>query len=87
MKETGPYTLVLGYKMPFRSNFFKNHPDAKKIANLIINSHKEKNLNFLDSMAISNLKVKFLMNEGNHKLSLSEIKLIDKIFQKMEKPD
>lgn len=71
--------------MPFRSTFFKNHPDSKKIANLIINSNKQMNLNFVESMALSNLKLKFLMNEGNPKLSLSELKFVDKIIQKIEK--
>ena len=71
--------------MPFRSTFFKNHPNAKKIANLIINSHKQKNLNYVESMALSNLKLKFLMNEGNPDLSLSEIKLVDKIILRIEK--
>lgn len=71
--------------MPFRSLFFKNHPDAKKIANLIINSHKQKNLNYVESTAFSNLKLKFLMNEGNPELSLSELKLLDRIILKIEK--
>ncbi len=71
--------------MPFRSTFFKNHPDAKKIANLIINSHKQKNLNYVESMALSNLKLKFLMNEGNPELSLSELKQVDRIILKIEK--
>jgi hypothetical protein len=73
--------------MPFRSIFFKNHPDAKKIADLIINSHKQKNLNFVDSMVLSKLKLKFLMNQGNPELSLSEIKLVDKIILKIENLD
>lgn len=73
--------------MPFRSTFFKNHPDRKKIADVIINSHKQKNLNFVESMALSNLKLKFLMNEGSQKLSLSELKFVDKIIQKIEKTE
>ena len=36
-------------------------------------------------MALSNLKLKFLMNEGNPDLSLSEIKLVDKIILRIEK--
>jgi hypothetical protein len=73
--------------MPFRGFFFKNNPDAKMIANLIINSNKQKNLNFVESMALSNLKLKFLMNGGNPKLSLSELKFVDKIIQKIEKTE
>ncbi len=57
------------------------------IANLIINSNKQKNLNFVESMALSNLKLKFLMNGGNPKLSLSELKFVDKIIQKIEKTE
>lgn len=74
-----------GCRMPFASIFFKNHPDAKQIANLVINSPNHKNLSFVDSMALSNLKLKFLMNEGNIELSLSELKLVDKIISKLEK--
>lgn len=70
--------------MPFRSTFFKNHPDATKIADLIINSPKQNNLNFVETMVLSNLKIKFLMNEGNPELRLSELKLVDKIIQKTE---
>jgi hypothetical protein len=70
--------------MPFRSTFFNNHPDANKIANLIINSPKHENLNFIDTMVLSNLKLKFLMNDGNLELSLSELKLVDKIILKTE---
>ena len=69
-----------GFRMPFKSLFFKNHPDTKSIINLVINSHKQKNLNFVDSMAISKLKLKLLMNHGDPELRLSEIKLIDNII-------
>ena len=71
--------------MPFRSTFFNIHPDANKIANLIINSPKHENLNFFDTMVLSNLKLKFLTNAGKPKLSLSELKLVDKIILKTEK--
>ena len=71
--------------MPFKSLFFKNHPDTKSIINLVINSDKQKHLNFVDSMAISNLKLKLLMNHEDPELRLSEIKLVDKIIAKIEK--
>lgn len=71
--------------MPFRSTFFNNHPDANKIANMIINSPKHENLNFVDTMVLSNIKLKFLTNAGKPKLSLSELKLVDKIILKTEK--
>lgn len=70
--------------MPFRSTFFNNHPDAKKIANMIINSPKHENLNFVDTMILSNLKLKFLTNTAKQKLTLSELKLVDKIILKTE---
>jgi hypothetical protein len=73
--------------MPFRSTFFNNHPDADKIVNLIINLPKHENLNFVDTMVLSNLKLKFLMNTGKPKLRLSEIKLVDKIILKTEKTE
>lgn len=71
--------------MPFRSTFFRNHPDAKKIANLIIHSPKHENLNFVETMVLSNLKLKFLMNAGKPELRLSELKLVDKIILKTKK--
>ena len=71
--------------MPFKSLFFKNHRDTKSIINLVINSHKQRNLNYVDSMAISNLKLKLLMNNEDPELRLSEIKLMDKIIAKIEK--
>ena len=71
--------------MPFKSLFFKNHPDTKSIINLVINSHKQRNLNYVDSMAISKLKLKLLMNHEDPELRLSEIKLVDKIIAKIEK--
>jgi hypothetical protein len=71
--------------MPFRSTFFRNHPDAKKIANLIIRSPKHENLNFVETMVLSNLKLKFLLNAGKPELRLSELKLVDKIILKTEK--
>lgn len=73
--------------MPFRSTFFNKHPDANKIANMIINSPKHENLNFVDTMVLSNLKLKFLTNAGKAKLSLSELKLVDKIILKTEKTE
>jgi hypothetical protein len=70
--------------MTFKSSFLKDHPDAQTIANMIINAHRLKNLSYVDTMVLSNLKLKFLMNQSNPVLSLSEFKQIDKIIAKLE---
>ena len=73
--------------MPFKSSFLKDHPDANTIATVIINAHKHKILSYVDTMVLSNLKLKFLMNQSNPDLSLSELKQIDKIVAKIEHSD
>ena len=70
--------------MPFQSSFLKDHPDAKTMAQVIINAHKHKNLSYVETMVMSNIKLKFQMNETNPALSLSELKIIDKIIAKLE---
>jgi hypothetical protein len=73
--------------MPFKSSFLKDHPDARTITKVIINAHRHKSLSYVDTMALSNLKLKFLMNQSNPDLSLSELKQIDKIVAKIEHCD